>query len=330
LHLPPFRKYHRNSPSLTIHIHPYFEYAGYLQERILVIAPIELWPSVAGIVFLILGFIFFRRDIAAASGLDKLVVLGPVFVAAPLATFGAEHQVEGRLMAGMVPHWIPWHVFWIYFVGLALIAAALSLTFRRCLLWSASLLAILFLIFVLTMDLPATIAQPTNRINWVLLLRETSFGSGALALTGILLRQKSDQLSKILIFLARILIGVTLLLYGVQHFLHPECVTGVPLEKLIPAWVPIPRFWADLTGAILLVAGIALLINKRSRFAATLVGLVMVVITVFLYTPIWVMDRGPEQVIEGINYVFDTLLYGGTVLLLAAALSNVREKPTLT
>jgi uncharacterized membrane protein len=287
-----------------------------------VLPAIELWPSVAGVVFLILGFIFFRRDIAAAPGLDKLVVLGPVFVAAPLATFGAEHQVEGRLMADMVPHWIPWHVFWIYFVGLALIAASLSLVFRRCQLWSAPLLAILFLIFVLTMDLPATIEQPANRINWVLLFRETSFGSGALALTGILLRQKSDQLSKTLIFLAHVLIGVTLLLYGVQHFLHPANVIGVPLEKLTPAWVPIPHFWADLTGAILLVCGAALLINKRSRFAATLAGVVMVVITVFFYTPIWAMDRGPAQAIEGINYVFDTLLYGGTLLLLAAALQK--------
>lgn len=283
-------------------------------------SPIELWPTVAGLVVLAVGIVLARKDVAAASGLDKLVALGPTFVAAPLATFGAEHLVEGGLMAGMVPHWIPWHVFWIYFVGLCLIAAALSFIFSRFLLWSASLLAILFLIFVSTMDLPGTIAQSANRINWVLLFREISFGSGGLALTGNLLRQKSDQLSKTFIFLARILIGVTLLLYGVEHFLHPECVIGVPLEKLTPAWVPIPHFWADLTGAILFVAGIAILISKRSRFAATLAGLVMVLITVFLYTPIWAMDRGPAQVIEGINYVFDTLLYGGTVLLLAAAL----------
>lgn len=290
------------------------------------VSPIELWPTVAGLVVLALGIVLARKDVSAASGLDKLVVLGPVFVAAPLATFGAEHLAEGGLMAGMVPHWIPWHVFWIYFVGLCLIAAALSFICSRFLLWSASLLAILFLIFVSTMDLPGTIAQSANRINWVLLFRETSFGSGALALTGLLLRQKSDQLSKTFIFLARILIGVTLLLYGVQHFLHPDNVIGVPLEKLTPAWVPIPHFWADLTGAILLVAGIALLLNKRSRFAATLAGLVMVVITVFLYTPIWLMDRGPAQVIEGINYVFDTLLYGGTVLLLAAALSKPGQR----
>jgi uncharacterized membrane protein len=303
-----------------------------LQERTLVVSPVELWPSVAGLVILAAGLVAVRKELAAesapASGsvsvpvaiLDKLILLGPVCYAAPLAAFGAEHLAVGRSMAEMVPHWIPWHVFWIYFVGLALIAAALSLASRRCLLWSAPLLAILFLIFVFTMDLPATIAQPANRINWVLLCREASFAAGALALTGTLLWQKSDQISKALIFLARILIGVTLLLYGVQHFLHPECVIGVPLEKLTPAWVPWPHVWAALTGALLFVAGIALLINKRSRLAASVTGLVMVVITVFLYTPIWLMDRGTAQVVEGLNYFFDTLLYGGAVLLLAGAM----------
>jgi uncharacterized membrane protein len=306
----------------------------------LVVSPVELWPSIAGLVILAAGLVAARQELAApvptpvsvpVALLEKLIVLGPVFFAAPLAAFGAEHLAVGRSMAGMVPHWIPWHVFWIYFVGLALIAAALSLAFSRCLRWSAPLLAILFLIFVFTMDLPATIAQPANRINWVLLFRETSFAAGALALTGLTLKDTGITVTRreatrfirareILVFVARILIGVTLLLYGVQHILHPECVIGVPLEKLTPAWVPWPHVWAALTGAILFVAGIALLINKRSRLAASVTGLVMVLITVFLYTPIWLMDRGTAQVVEGLNYFFDTLLYGGAVLLLAGAM----------
>ncbi|MGC2161215.1 MAG: DoxX family membrane protein [Silvibacterium sp.] len=283
-------------------------------------SPIELWPSVAGLIILVLGIVIVRKDLAAASGLDKLVALALVFFAAPLAAFGAEHLVLGRLMAGMVPSWIPAHVFWIYFVGLGLLAASLSLTFRKCLLWSAPLLALMFFIFVFTMDLPGVVSQPKNRIIWVLMFRETSFAAGGLALTAFAIRDRRAQLSNILAVTARILIGVTLIFYGVEHFLHPDNVTGVPLEKLTPAWVPIHVFWADLIGAILLVCGAALLINKRARLAATLAGLVMVLVTLFLYTPILAMDRGSAQVIEGINYVGDTLFYGGAVLLLAMAL----------
>lgn len=283
-------------------------------------SPVEIWPAGAGLVILALGLIFARKDFSNATGLDKLVALGLACFAAPLATFGGEHLVVGRSMVNMVPRWIPAHLFWIYFVGLGLEAAALSLTFRKCLLWSASLLAIMFFIFVFTIDIPSTFAQPKNRLLWVLVFRETSFALGSLALAATTIRNSRAQLSNIFTLIARILIGVTLIFYGVQHFLHPDNVLGVPLEKLTPAWVPIPHFWAALVGAVLLVCGAALLFNKRARLAATLAGLVMVAITLFLYTPIWTMDRGTEQVVEGMNYVFDTLFYGGAMLLVAAAI----------
>ena len=286
------------------------------------------WTSAAGSLSLILGFILYRRDIAAARGLDKLIVLGPVFVAASLATFGAEHLRAGHFMADMVPHWIPWHVFWIYFVGLCLLAAALSFLFRRCVAWSAPLLATLFLIFVFTMDLPATLAQPANRINWVLMFRETVFAAGALALTATAVRHIAAttpegtvaQPLKPLAVIARIIFGAVLVFYGVQHFLHPEYVIGVPLDKITPAWIPIHAFWAGLTGAIELIAGVALLINQRPRLAAAIVGAVNTALVLFFYTPILATCRGTVQVVEGINYVFDTLLFAGAVLLLAAAM----------
>lgn len=225
-------------------------------------------------------------------------------------------------MAGMVPHWIPWHVFWVYFVGLALIAAALSFTFRKCLRWSAPLLLTLFVIFVFTMDLPGTMEQVHNRIDWVLLCRETAFGAGAMALTGALYGQRT------LVTIARVLIGGTLVFYGVEHFLYLANVSGVPLEKITPEWFPLRFFLTGLVGAIVLVAGIAILINMRARFAAAVTGLVMIVLVVFFYTPILATDRGTAAVVEGINYVFDTMLFAGTVLLLAAALPR-EDQPGL-
>jgi uncharacterized membrane protein YphA (DoxX/SURF4 family) len=288
----------------------------------LMVAPIELWPTVAGLAVLAIGIVLARKDVATASDLEKLIVLGPVFYAAPLATFGAEHLTAARGMSQMVPVWIPWHLFWAYFVGCSLIAAALSLIFKKCVRWTAPLLTLLFFLFVCTIHLPNTIHAPHDRIIWAVLTRDSCFCAGALALTATTLRDHRALLSKIFIVIARIVFGVTLLYYGVVQILYPTFAPGVPLEKLTPAWVLAPHFWAALVGGILLIAGVAILINKRARFAAALVGLVMVALTVFLYTPIWLMDRGTAQVVEGINYVFDTLLYGGTILLLAAALPD--------
>ena len=230
----------------------------------------EFWLSAAGLVFLVAGLVSYRKDLAAAPGLGKLIVLGPVFVAAPLATFGAEHLKFGRLMMNAVPAWMPERVFWVYFVCASLFAAALSLTFRKYVRWCAPLLALMFFIFVFTIHLPNVIQEPKNRILWAVMLRDSSFAAGSLALTSITLPRKFSQTSKILVFIARVLFGIVLLFFGVEHFLHPEFTPGVPLGKITPAWFPLRIFWAELVGAILLVAGAALVIDKRGRLAATL------------------------------------------------------------
>ena len=69
-----------------------------------------------------------------------------------------------------------------------------------------------------------------------------------------------------------------------------------------------------------MVAGAALLLNKRPRTAAATIGLVMTLLTLFLYVPILAVTQDPSQMTEAINFVFDTLLFGGTALLVARAM----------
>src|SRR5215468_469809 len=79
---------------------------------------------VFGVVFAIgLVMIFVRGDWQKARGLDKLILFGPLFYAAPLAAFGTEHFTLTAAVASLVPKWIPWHLFWAYFVGACFIAA---------------------------------------------------------------------------------------------------------------------------------------------------------------------------------------------------------------
>jgi uncharacterized membrane protein len=135
-----------------------------------------------------------------------------------------------------------------------------------------------------------------------------------------MMRQNNHRYAKTLISVARFCIGIPLIVYGIEHFLHPEFAPGVPLTKLTPPWVPIPFFWAYLVGAVLLIGGVAILLNKRARPAATYVGLVITLLTLFLYTPLLAMVRQPSEIIGEVNYVADTLFFAGTVLFLAKAL----------
>jgi uncharacterized membrane protein len=275
----------------------------------------------AGILLFVVALWAAKTDIAQAHGLDKIVALGNLCFAAPLAVFGALHLSAAQGLMTMVPAYMPWRLFWAYFVGLALIAAALSIATKIQVRWSGLLFGCMMFIFVAMMDLPGTLADLHNRINWVLLLRELSFGAGGWIFAGGALGAKGGLGSKLIAF-GRIVIGIAAIFYGVEHFLHPVNVPGVPLEKLMPAWIPGPRLIAYLTGAILLIAGASILLARKTRMAATYLGTWILLLVLFIYGPILIvslLDPSTDVKVEGLNYFFDTLLYAGAILALASA-----------
>lgn len=284
------------------------------------LSPTNLWMSAAGLIYLVAGVFIVRKEIGAARGWDKLIALGPVFIAVSLAVFAPEHFRGPEFVQNMVPRWMPGHLFWVYFVGCALLAAAASLTVRKFERLSSTLLGLMFFLFVCMLYLPGALRHSTNRLAWIFLLRDLSFAAGAWALAGLHSRASSPQLSKWMILFARIVIAIAAIFFGVQHFLHPRFAPGVPLELMTPSWVPFPVVWGYLTGALLLAAGIGLALNKRSRTAAASIGTWMTVLTVFLYLIILVLARGAPEINEALNYVADTLLYAGSALALASAL----------
>lgn len=263
-------------------------------------SPVVLWPSLAGIVFLGVGLITARKQLSFNSG--KLVAVGPAFVAAALAAFGVEHLVAARSIMQIIPHWIPGQLFWTYLVGIALLAAAVSLALNRYVRLTGTLLGIMFLLFVLLIHLPNVVVSPKQRLTWAILLRDLAFGGGAWALAG-------GRLAVI----GRLWIAVAAVFFAAVYFLHPDIAPGVPLPKLTPAWVPLRLLWGYLMGALLLLAGVAVLVNRRARLAATWLAIALTLSVLLLYIPL--MALAPT--VEAMNYVADTLLFAGTIWLLA-------------
>lgn len=284
------------------------------------LSPTNFWMCVAGLVYLAGGVIILREDIIHARGWDKLIALGSVFFAVSLATFAPEHFQGPAFVKNMVPSWMPGHSFWAYFVGCALLAAATSLTVRRFVRLSSTLLGVMFLLFVCILYIPSALAHPTDRFGWTYALRDLSFAAGAWALAGLHSRATSPQPSKWMILGARIVIATAAIFYAVQHFLHPAFAPGIPLEKLSPSGLPLPSLWSYLTGAILLAAGLSLALNYQTRLAAASIGALITALTVFLYLPILFFAHGAFEINEAINYVADTLLFAGAALALASAL----------
>ena len=287
----------------------------------------NFWMFLAGLIYLVIGVLTFRKEMGAARGWDKLIVWAPVFIAVSLAAFAPEHFYGPEFVGNMVPSWMPAHWFWPKFVGCALLAAATSLTLRKLVRLSSTLLGLMFFLFVCMIYLPSALRHLTNRFAWTYLLRDLSFAAGAWALAGLYCRASLPQLSKWLVLFARVVIAVAAVFFAAQHFLHPQFAPGVPLEKMTPSWVPLPAVWAYLSGAILLAGGLGLALNKQSRIAAAAIGALMTVLTLSLYLLLLILALGGSmtEINEGLNYVADTLLYAGAALALASALPAARR-----
>jgi uncharacterized membrane protein len=287
--------------------------------------------SCAAIVLFVISLWAAKLDLTQTRGLDKIVALSNLCFAIPLAVFGAEHFSAARGISQIVPKFMPWPLFWTYLVGVALIVASLSIATKIQVQWSGLLFGIMMLLFVAMMDFPGSLEEPHNRFNWILMFRELSFGAGGWCFAGSVLAEKNGKGWAKLIAVARIIIGVAAILYGVEHFLHPINVPGVPLEKLIPTWIPLRPLIGYLTGAILVIAGASILLARKTRMAATYLGTWIVLLVIFIYGPILIAslwDGSTSVMVEGLNYFFDTLLYAGTVLALAKATARADHTPS--
>jgi len=287
----------------------------------------------AGILVFLIALWAAKTDIASARGLDKVVALSNLCFAVPLAVFGALHLSAAHGLMSMVPSYMPWHLFWAYFVGVALLSASLSIATKIQVRWSGLLFGIMMFLFVALLIIPGVLAHPRDRFPLTFVFRESSFGgggwilAGSAILAGNALHEKGSEKGREhsgskLITVGCVLIGIAAIFFGVEHFLHPVNVPGVPLEKLMPTWLPGRVLISYLTGAILLVAGACMLLARKTRLAATYLGTWILLLVLFIYGPILIAslaDPSTAVQVEGINYFADTLLFAGAILALASA-----------
>jgi uncharacterized membrane protein len=301
--------------------------AAFLETR----TPVSMCS--AAIVALLIALWAAKANIARARGLEKVVALSNLCFAAPLAVFGALHLSDVGFVLPGVPAYMPWRLFIAYFVGVALLAASLSIATKIQVRWSGLLFGIMMFLFVGMLMIPGALANPKDRFAWTIVFRESAFGGGGWILAGSAFSEQGrGKGGSKLITVGRVLVAITAMVYGVEHFLHPAGALGVPLQKLTPAWIPGRLLIGYLTGAILLVAGVCILLGKNTRKAATYLGTWIVLLVVFIYGPILIVSLANPSTavkVEGIDYFFDTLLFAGAILALVCATprtSSINEK----
>jgi uncharacterized membrane protein YphA (DoxX/SURF4 family) len=100
------------------------------------------------------------------AAIDKLAMAGRLIFGASMVVFGIQHFMYGQFVAMLVPSWLPRHIFWTYFFGVALIAAGISIVTGIQARLAAILLGVMFALWVVVLHAPRVAASPHNGDEW--------------------------------------------------------------------------------------------------------------------------------------------------------------------
>jgi len=272
------------------------------------------WSYLAGAVFFFTALAVILKKESGAHGLDRFVPAGRLFLAFPMAVFGVEHFIYADFVATLVPSWIPGHLFWTYFTGIALIAAALSITLKIQARLAATLLGIMIFLFVLMVSVPKIIASPGDRFVWNGGVRDLALSASALIFAATQTEAWQRHRQHWFIAIGRFGVAIPLLIFGVQHFIYPDFVPGIPVNKPMPIWIPLHWFWSYFTGAAFIAASVSLMIKRRPRLAASLLAVMLLLWLLLIYIPTLVINPYDTGYALG-NVAMHLALCGGALIL---------------
>jgi hypothetical protein len=92
--------------------------------------------------------------------LEKLIPAGKYFFAVTMLIFGYSHFLYRDFVVTLVPNWIPWHLFWTYFAGVALMGGGLGIILNIKRRLAANLLGAAIFIWFIVLHTPRAIADP--------------------------------------------------------------------------------------------------------------------------------------------------------------------------
>lgn len=124
--------------------------------------------------------------------MNKLTVVGRILFALPFLAFGINHFLMVDFYTGSVTSFIPVHGYAVMLTGAAMIAAAISIITKKFMQLSTTLLAVLLLIFIVTIHIPGLFDEEGWKMAMIMLLKDTSLMGGSILLAGACAQQNTE------------------------------------------------------------------------------------------------------------------------------------------
>lgn len=212
--------------------------------------------------------------------------LGAAVFAVGLAAIAVQNFVANDFVTELqpVPADIAGRTALAYVNGALLLAATASVVLGFRVRLAALFTTLLLAIWIVLLQLPRIIANPTAGNAWTPALEVFAMAGAALMVTALSPQEGAQQ--RVLGTIGLACMAVTLPAFGVLHFIYWEYVASV-----IPGWIPGHTFWAYFTGVAHLAAGIAIIISFAPAFrrlaylAASLWALMVGLWVVLLHVP---------------------------------------------
>jgi hypothetical protein len=112
--------------------------------------------------------------------LSKLIPFGAIIFSITIISFSIDHFLYAKDAADYVPSWIPYHLFWIYFGGIALLGSGIAVILKIKVKLIATLLGTMIFIWFTILHIPRVIVSPIAYIG-----SEVTSALIALAYSGI-------------------------------------------------------------------------------------------------------------------------------------------------
>jgi uncharacterized membrane protein YphA (DoxX/SURF4 family) len=110
--------------------------------------------------FIIAGCFSGKQDKPFIRFLGKLIPFGVILYPITIICFAIDHFIYAKDAADYIPSWVPNHIFWIYFAGIALFGAGAAIILKIKTGLFAALLGTMIFIWFIILHIPKAILSP--------------------------------------------------------------------------------------------------------------------------------------------------------------------------
>ena len=116
--------------------------------------------SLAGGAFVIAGCFPEKNEGSFVRALGKIIPFGVALFPITIISYSVDHFLYAKEAEGYVPAWIPYHLFWMYFAGVALLGSGIAIILKIRTKLAATLLGVMIFLWFVSLHIPRVIASP--------------------------------------------------------------------------------------------------------------------------------------------------------------------------